>query len=148
MGLRIAALALVGASIGAPMACAAEPAVPATLWLCRNSGHQSLACAVQRATAAPQLPLASPATDRPDLSGLPPIVREIRQRPASWRARTLFIPLYTEPYGTDHLQLLAQAVLCGAEPACSARLGDAGPPTPDAWPDFVDDNDPLLAQND
>jgi hypothetical protein len=148
MGLRSAALALLGTSIIMPMASAAEPTLPATVWLCRDSGHQSLACTVQRAASTPALPLSSAITDRPDLAGLPPIVREIRQRPAAWRARTLFIPLYTVPYGSDHLQLLAQAVLCGAEPGCSARLGDAGAPAPDAWPEFVDDNDPLLARGD
>jgi len=118
---------------------------PITYWQCKDDGHLQLACSVQRVAA----PLLSAATAAP-ADALPPIVRQIRERPGEWRQRVLWIPLHNHPFDLDHVRELAQAVLCGPRSDCIARVvgADAQDDTPVDWADFADAHDPLLAQND
>ncbi len=106
---------------------------PITQWQCKDDGHLHLACSVQRVSAS----LPSTATPTP-ADALPPIVRQIRERPSAWRQRVLRIPLHNHPFDLDHVRELAQAILCGPRSDCVARV--IGADAPD------DAHDPLLAQ--
>lgn len=133
-------------ALGLAMACCAATAAPdaaaatTTRWGCQVQAQQ-LACFVDRSAATP---MAAAAAAAPADPRLPPIVRELRQRPAWWRGRTVVIPLYTEPFDESRLQPLAQAVLCGAVAGCEAVIGLARWSSATAWLDFADANDPLL----
>lgn len=135
MRRRETAVLFLGLTLGIVAAAAEPAAVDATLWRCHDNGHQELACTVQHA-GAPQVPP----------TGLPPIVRDLRARPAAWRARTLMIPLFNQPYPDSPLQQLAHAVLCGTQGRCRVQLVAADTAQPHTgWADLADAHDPLLA---
>lgn len=119
-----------------------EPTAQRTRWGC-NVAEQHLVCWLERSAEPPAAPMLPPLDPR-----LPTIVRELRQRPALWRGRTLRIPLHTEPFPDSPLRELAQAVLCGVQSDCEAVVGADRWSNETAWLDFADANDPLLQRYD
>lgn len=136
--------AVVGACMGVALGTTAAAtddaaASPRTRWGC-HVAEQHLVCFVER--SAPSRPV--PTLPRGADARLPALVRELRHHPASWRGRTLRIPLHNEPFPDSPLQALAQAVLCGAAPDCEAVIGLERGSSQTAWLDFADAHGPLL----
>lgn len=107
-----------------------------TRWGCEIA-DQHLTCLLERSGSDP---VALAATD----PRLPETVRELRQRPASWRGRAVRIPLFTHPFDDSSVRQLAQAVLCGAAPDCDAVIGRTRWSTAANRLEFIDAHDPLL----
>jgi hypothetical protein len=124
--------ALASISLGA----GAEPVGGATRWLCIDTTETTLHCHVQQASGP------TPATLFPD--PLPRSVRSIREQPAAWRGRAVLIPLFSHAIDLAHARELAQAVLCGRQPFCSARLATSAADDPVDWLAFADAHDPLF----
>lgn len=132
--IRAATLsALASISLGA----GAEPVGGATRWLCIDTTETTLRCHVQQA--------ADPTPARLSPGALPRIVRSIRERPASWRGHAVLIPLFSHAIDLAHARELAEAVLCGHQPFCSARLATSAADDPVDWLAFADAQDPLFA---
>lgn len=122
-------------SIAATAAADDDRSAVRTRWGCQVE-EQHLSCVVERSDGQPaQVP-----ADR----RLPAIVRDLRQRPASWRGRMVRIPLFNHPFDDSSVRQLAQAVLCGAAADCEAVIGRERWNTASALLDFADANDPLL----
>jgi hypothetical protein len=135
--IRAAAL-----SLWALVSCGATAAEPDALtqWLCVDNGETALRCRVHRISA----PFSAPAAVATLADRLPPIVRELRERPLAWRDRPVMIPMFNQPFDTSHVRQLAQAVLCGPRSDCVARVAAPGATEPNDWLAFADAHDPLL----
>jgi len=107
-----------------------------TRWGCQVA-DQHLNCLLER-SGSDSVP---PAAADPRL---PETVRDLRQRPAGWRGRTVRIPLFNHPFDDSPVRQLAQAVLCGAASDCEAVIGRERWSTASNRLEFVDANDPLL----
>lgn len=106
-----------------------------TRWGCQVA-DQHLSCIVERTSNEPAAPVAD--------ARLPAIVRDLRQRPAGWRGRTVRIPLFNHPFDDSPVRQLAQAVLCGPANDCEVEIGSGHRSTAASWLEFADANDPLL----
>lgn len=113
----------------------AAPA-PRTLWACWYNRDLTVHCRLREAAApAPALraeeqrhfdnaPGTSLAAAR--RGELPAPVKVIREQPGALVAKTVVIPLHTEPFEMGFVAQLAQAVMCGANRAdCEVRFGTA-----------------------
>jgi hypothetical protein len=131
------------------------PASAAVAWHCWYNLDQHVACMVRQADSA--IPLSATAVRTPQTTAvvtppvrlhadaLPPSVRLLRDQPGALRGRTILIPIYTEPFDHALMAELAQAIMCGRDPACTARYGERPAMTLAEAADFADANDPLLA---
>lgn len=106
-----------------------------TRWGCQVA-DQWLNCIVERSGSAPAVLTAD--------ARLPAIVRDLRQRPAGWRGRTVRIPLFNHPLDESPVRQLAQAVLCGTADDCEVAIGRERWSTAASWLEFADAHDPLL----
>lgn len=128
------ALLMLAASL-LPAAARAQVPAPATLWHCWLQADQHVGCTVVQVAPRTQA----------SLPGLPPAVVALRERPASAQGRVIRIPLYTEPFDTASVAELAQAVMCGTQPACRTQwLAHPGAST-EATAALADAHDPVLA---
>lgn len=127
-------LALLLGAAGVPSASAQ------TVWNCWYNQQQQVACLLQSATSDSAAARAAAATP----SGVPPSLAAVRSQPSTLRGRTMLIPLYNEPFDTSALAELAQAVMCGPQPACRVIYGGQPSDTPESAASFADANDPLL----
>lgn len=107
-----------------------------TRWGCEVA-DQYLNCLLERSGSDS----VAPAAANP---GLPETVRDLRQRPAGWRGRTVRIPLFNHPFDDSPVRQLAQAVLCGTASDCEAVIGRDRWSTASNRLEFVDAHDPLL----
>jgi hypothetical protein len=132
--------------------CSPGLVAAATTWSCWYNLDQQVACLLRE--AAPDAPLSlhesrtlesARPIHRPTAAAfLPPSVQLLRSRPGAFRGRTLYIPIYNEPIDHRMVQVLAQAVMCGADPSCRATYGERPAATLEMAEDFADANDPLL----
>jgi len=129
--------AMLSALASIALGAGAEPLAGATRWLCVDTSETTLRCHVQQASDATAAPL-SPGS-------LPRGLRSIREQPASWRGRAVRIPLFSHAIDLAHVRELAQAVLCGHQHSCSARLATSAADDPVDWLAFADAHDPLFA---
>lgn len=116
--------------LAAPRALADDLAPPEEMvWRCRlhPAGPTALVC--ERAGAVVTTdPPASPVDDalavRRALMAQPGgcVTWLVRTQPAQYEQAAWQIPLHVVPRGDARLQLLAEAVMCGAEPACRVEL--------------------------
>jgi hypothetical protein len=125
-------------------ACSAQ--AQSTQWSCWYSLDQHVSCQLLQAPVATELTDAENVVVRMANAPAAPgyTVAVLRERPYALRSLLMRIPLWTEPVDRAALGELAQAVMCGTRPDCTASYG-AGPVTSlaaaaamaDAW-------DPLL----
>lgn len=103
-----------------------------TVWHCwyNNDGSFTVACEYRGPGEATEAALAEADEDEfietasPGRSmTLPPIVRRIREKPASLAGQRMLIPLYTQPFEMDFVRQLADAVMCGAGKNCTVVFG-------------------------
>jgi hypothetical protein len=57
----------------------------------------------------------------------PNLTRLVRTNPSAYGDRIWTIPLLGPALEMEHVQRLARAIMCGAEPVCSVRLGRFSP---------------------
>lgn len=127
-------MVLGAAMMSGPVRSQALPPGLAVTWRCWYAAGESpwLACEFLETETSIEIDDADPAPDiaTPPAANpgprLPAIVRIIRERPAFFRDKRVFIPLYTHPIEMARAERLARAVLCGARPGCTVILG--GPP--------------------
>ena len=132
------------------------PALAAVDWRCWYDLKQQVACVVRLHESARQwsasgvrptvLSMATTPPRSMRAGGLPPSIRLLRNQPAALRNGTILIPLYTEPFDHALVAELAQAVMCGRDPDCTAHYGDQPEMTLADAIDLTDANDPLLAR--
>lgn len=138
-------LGLAVAALGALAAARPAHAADTTRWTCwLGASHDTVACVLEQ---APARDAAAEARRQATIDGrLPPLVRSLRVAPQAWRARTVFIPLHGIAFADSSLGLLAQSVMCGAEPSCRAVMSsEVEMSEPRFLALLADANDPLLA---
>lgn len=130
--LRAAALIMlaVAALLAAPAALADDPPPPEqVVWRCRlhPAGPTALICERAGSVAVTDPP-ASPLDDalavRRALFSQPGgnITWLVRTQPAQYADALWQVPLHTVPYDNIRVQLLAEILMCGSEPACRVEL--------------------------
>lgn len=133
--LTLLGLAASSAVLAAWAQAPSPVASPATLWQCWLQPDQQVGCTLVQVGARPQ----------PSPPGLPPVVVALRERPASALGRVIRIPLHTEPFDTASVAELAQAVMCGTQPACRTQWLTHPGATAEAAAALADAHDPVLA---
>ena len=136
------------------VAAGALPVAAATRWACWYNMDQHVACVLHSAAPAAALtvaerqaleqvrPVRAPAWTR-IVDERPTALQLLRSRPGALLGRTLFIPLFNEPFDHRSVAVLAQAVMCGALENCSTIYGERPAMTLEFAADFADANDPL-----
>ncbi len=123
------AVAFLSRGLIALAACCLAPAAPATdgtaisapattVWTCWHNGKTRILCRLSRAPEWGTAEAAELAAPYPGQMVLPLAVREIREQPMRLYGRTLVIPMFSTPELAANSEMLADAVMCGARPAC------------------------------
>lgn len=108
---RSAAAAVFGIFIAT--AATAQETLPDTVWQCWYNRDTRVGCQLTGATTG------VPANPRYNDNPLFPWqVKQLWTDPAAVAATTVWIPLFTQPQDWVRVGQLAQAVMCGANPAC------------------------------
>lgn len=92
-------------------------------WRCWFNQHAHIHCLLDSATA--EQAATAPAEAPP--ASLPPLVAELRNRPAAFKSVLVRIPLYSAPLDDAMAGTLASAIMCGSRSDCSVHYSSRVP---------------------
>jgi hypothetical protein len=101
-------------------ALAQEGAADQLAWRCWYDQQTHVTCVLRSAPTRPAA-VALP-------TGLPGVVKELRNRPEAFRNRFVHIPLISSAVDMRFATELARAIMCGSHPACDVSF-EAVPPS-------------------
>jgi hypothetical protein len=122
----------------------------ATEWTCWYTLDQHVSCLLLQAPLATELSaeeaLQVRLANAPTPAGgtLPLVVSVMRERPHALRSLMMRIPLWGDPVDMLAVAELAQAVMCGSRPDCTARYSAQPAATPAGAAALADAWDPVL----